>query len=68
MKISELTITHDEVVTAVREWLARQGFDVPVENVRRPYSWSDYTVDLKLPESEPPAPVDSTPITPAISK
>jgi hypothetical protein len=65
MKISEVTITHDEVIQAVSEWLARQGFNVPVENVRRPYSWGDYIVDIKLPEPEPPAPANTTPITPA---
>lgn len=66
MKISELKITHEEVIIAVKQWLDRQGLVLPVVDVRRPYSWDDYTVDLDLGEKEPPAPVDTIPIAPAL--
>jgi hypothetical protein len=66
MKISELKITHEEVIIAVKQWLDRQGLVLPVVDVRRPYSWDDYIVDLDLGEKEPPAPKDETPITPAL--
>jgi len=53
MKIQKVTITENELCKAVEAYLATQGVSLPVESVRKEYSYSGaYTVEFVEPEQE----------------
>ena len=59
MKIKNLTLSNDEVNTAVGNYLKTQGIHCPVHSVSKKYSWEEeyevtFDFEVEKPEAQPP--------------